>query len=426
MKPKIGIQILFLLISLILIHAGEKQSNLPISREAVIIEYTSPSEVVIRATGYGISNRRFWVKSKELDLKANIDARRAALWYLIFGGTDPILKTKKEIENFKKIQNSFFSSDNIKQFIVWESETYNQRIKFDNGKKLKIVKTLKVNVKLLKDFLASNGIIESEKSIMEKAGLPQIMVVPEAKDTTTAIELLKKDPLLKKGAEAIEQSLTARGFEVIVPEQISSINNILLTRLSMVGESPDPAYLFALSIGSDVYITFNMTSSARYIGSTMVKKYAITCRAFETTTARLLGTEIGYSKERPARDAALIEEAVNNAIGKVLDRIIEYWKMDLKKGTQYRIIISCNDEPAKENSEEIFYIIRSLLKKMGNLKENSISDNIYDSMLWINSEAFAGAFDIYMHLKKKLATRGLTLDKVFLNRKLLVLKVGEN
>lgn len=417
-------QILFLLVSLV--YAGERQSNLPISREAVIIEYTSPFEVMIRATGYGISHRRFWVKSKELDVKANIDARKAALWYLLFGGTDPILKTEKEIENFKKIQSSFFSPDNIKRFIVWESGTYNQRVKLDNGRKLKIVKTFKVNVRLLKDFLISNGIIESEKGVMEKMGLPQIMVVPEMKDSMTAVDLLEKDSLLKKGAEAIEQSLTARGFEVVAPEQVNSINNILLIRLSMAGKSPDPAYLFALSIGSDVYITFNITSSSRYIGSTAVKKYVVTCRAFETTTARLLGTEIGYSEERPARDAALIEEAVNNAIGKVLDRIIEYWERDTERGVQYRIIISGNGRNFEKNTEVIFYLVRSILRKIGKVKENAISDNVYDSMIWVDSATFPGAFDIYMYLKKELGTRGFSLDKMFLNRKLLVLKIGES
>ena len=68
-------------------------------------------------------------------------------------------------------------------------------------------------------------------------------------------------------------------------------------------------------------------------------KYSITIRVFETTTGRLLGSETGYSKSRKSEKMLNIEEAINDAIDKVITKVINYWNSDLKNGIQYKTII---------------------------------------------------------------------------------------
>ena len=86
-------------------------SNLPRSHEAVLLEVTSPAEVMVRATGIGVyppgtPERQ---RNRILDRSANIDAERAALWLLLYGGSDPILQTREEKERFQGIAEQFFS-----------------------------------------------------------------------------------------------------------------------------------------------------------------------------------------------------------------------------------------------------------------------------------------------------------------------------
>jgi len=53
----------------------------------------------------------------------------------------------------------------------------------------------------------------------------------------------------------------------------------------------------------------------RYVGSTEYRKAVVAARAYETTTARLLGTETGYSGEYAVPEEAVVEEAIKGAIG---------------------------------------------------------------------------------------------------------------
>ena len=63
-------------------------------------------------------------------------------------------------------------------------------------------------------------------------------------------------------------------------------------------------------------------------------------RAFETTTARLLGAETGYSDESAAPATALVEAAMTNALDNVMSRINSYWQDDIKNGLQYKVIVT--------------------------------------------------------------------------------------
>ena len=59
--------------------AGKKKpkSNLPISKEATLIESTNPAEVMVLATGIGEG------KKKQLTDNAISDARRAAMYFIL-------------------------------------------------------------------------------------------------------------------------------------------------------------------------------------------------------------------------------------------------------------------------------------------------------------------------------------------------------
>ncbi|MDP8218471.1 MAG: DUF6175 family protein [Candidatus Theseobacter exili] len=401
------------------------QANLPRSHEAVLIEVTSPSEVIIRATGYGIDKKHRKPRSKVLDKSANTDAMKAAVWFVLLGGSDPLIQTDEEKAAFEKIQEEFFTKSNIRNFIAWEAEYYDKRLKIEGGKKLKIEKTYKINKALITESLVDKGVLSEESTIAGLAGLPSIMVIPEAKGEMVPIELLKTDPNLKKGAEVIESYLTARRYEVIVPEQQQVIQELTSTQYALEGAEEDYSYLLALSIGSDVYISYNVSIESRMLGSTKVKKGVVACRAYETTTGRLLGTETGYSHERTAPDAVLIEEAMNDAIDKVLSRIMNYWKKDLGQGVQYKMIVTVSDVFDTDDAENIIFSVSDFVKEVSKTyKENVVADYTYDVQLWCNPEQYKSSTDIYRYLKKNYKGNG-EIKKVSISRKLILLNIVE-
>ncbi len=400
-------------------------SNLPRACQATLLESTSPTAVMVRATGIGIGKKGHKPKAAELDKSANLDARKTAVWFVLLGGTDPLLQTAEEKQAFEKIQENFYREDNIRKFIAWEADYYDKRIKIDNGTGLKIEKTFKINKSLLQETLMQQSVLVKSTAIVETLGLPTIMVIPEAPKEIAPLELLRTDPNIKKGAEVIESYLTARKYTAVVPEQQQVLQELISTQYALSSTEEDYGYLLALSIGSDVYITYNITIESRNVGSSTVKKGIVGCRAFETTTGRLLGTETGYSPERAAPDAVLIEEAMNDAADKVLSRISAYWKADTQQGIQYKLIVSVSNAYDTDEAEEIIFQLNDILKGMSNvLKENAVSDYSYDVLMWVGSNRYASASDIYRAIKSLYKGNG-SVKRTSISRKLILLTIAE-
>ncbi len=409
----------------ILITSIISATNLPRSRIATQLESTSPSEVMIRATGFGIDKKHWKPKAKTLDKSANNDAKKTAVWFVLFGGSDPLLQTDNEKQAFEKIQEDFFKMDNVRQYISWEADYYDKRLKVDGGKMLKVEKTFKINKSLLEAELVKRSIITKSASISESVGMPTIMVIPETTGDIAPLELLKTDPDIKKSAEVIESYLTAKKYTVIVPEQQQVLQELTATQYALGGAAEDYSYLLALSIGSDVYISYNISVESRNIGSSLVKKAIVGCRAYETTTGRLLGTETGYSHERVAPNPVLIEEAMNDAINNVLSRITNYWKSDIKQGIQYKIIVSVGSSFDADQAEEIIFSLSDVFKDIAStLKENTIADYTYDVLLWVKPEQYSTATDIYRAIKRSYRGSGM-VKRISISRKLILLSIEE-
>jgi hypothetical protein len=420
---KLTIYFTLSLLTFITATIPKEKSNLPRSREATLLESSSPSEVMVRATGYGIDEKHRRPKAEVLDKSANIDAMKTAVWFVLYGGSDPLLQTEDEKNAFKETEEEFFTEGNVKKFIAWEADYYDKRLKIENGKKLKIEKTFRINKSLLQEELIKKGVLPQIADIAGVIGLPTIMVIPESKDDRPPLELLTTDMNLKKAAEVIESYLTARKYQVIVPEQQQILQELIATQYSLAGSEDDYSYLLALSIGCDIYITYNIIIDMRKVGSSTVKKATVGCRAYETTTARLLGTETGYSHERLSPDAVLIEEAMNDAIDKVLSRITNYWKQDIEKGIQYKLIFNISNEYELEEAEEIIFEVADLVKEMAkSFKENTLANYTYDVIIWCDHSKFRSSTDIYKYIKDNYKGNG-EIKRVSISRKLILLSI---
>ena len=77
----------------------------PVSKEAKLIERVNSSESLIEATGKFISKEKKEKKAKkDVDAngmsKATKDAKKAAVYFILFGGTDPMINTTQERQAF--------------------------------------------------------------------------------------------------------------------------------------------------------------------------------------------------------------------------------------------------------------------------------------------------------------------------------------
>jgi hypothetical protein len=383
------------------------QNNLPNSKEATFVEVYSPTEVTVRAKGI----------AKDVENAEN-DAKKSAVYFILYNYQDKILQSDAEIEAFKGIENEFFKIENINEFISFMGNDILSRVKTSSG--VKIEKLIRINTGKLTKYLQDQGILVSKSKLQEVAGNPFIMVIPEVKKGENPIDKLQQDPLVKKGAEVIEAFLTTNKYEVQVPEQMDVINDYVQSQSDLKNVEDDISYKLALSIGADVYITYNVNIDYNNLG----KQAAVAARAYETTTGRLLGTETGYSPRRPGViDAAVVEEAMTDAAGKVLQRISAYWKDDISNGKQFKVVLKISaalDEDAKEDLDDD--IIKVIKEAGSKYKALASGDNTKDFIIW--SKKFNDGNELYTFLRNKFKeVNNVKPSKINVNRKLVIIEL---
>jgi hypothetical protein len=385
-------------------------SNLPIAKEGTIIDYTNPAEILVEAAGIGPNTDA-----------AILDARRSAIYVVLLGGSDPLLQTQEERSKFELIQEDFYSQANIANFIPWESREIESRLTIEGGK-VKVTKHFKVNKRMMSEELERRGIIKPPPP------LPTIMVIPEVPKGQDPVDAMSEDVTLKHAAQVIESYLTNRRYNVQVPEQKVTIDGLVEAQQAFKGMEDDYSYQLALSIGSDVYITFTLDMQTRNVGGSTVRKAIVGVRAYETTTARLLGTETGYSEELPAADLVVIEEAVHGAIDKVLSRINAYWKQDLEQGVQYKLVVSIQGDFDSDEREDIAFAIDRVIKQNCKFaKLNIKTEKTLDYLVWVDPEQITDSTDLYGALRRDfpMEFQQGQLRSINITGKLILLRVTE-
>ncbi len=401
------------------VMAKKKKSNLPMSNQASFVESYSSAEVTIKATGLGDKNGWFRDDNKN----ATLDINKAAVNFVLYNGTDPLLNTLDAKSKFKEVAEEFFDGINVNQYISWTADKVikNVKTRLPNGKKgRKITKMVRVNKKALTEYLVNKGIIMSREDLAASQGMPFIMVIPETPKGQTPLEVFDSNPYAKHSAAVIESYLTARQYDVVVPRASEQLNSMVQMQGELKGAEEDMSYQLALSLGSDVYIVFSGQVTPASHGS----KASVSVKAYETTTGRLLGTETGYSKTRPGPGEPLIEEAISDAIDKVLARVTNYWTADLKKGLQYKLIFKVLGEFDEDELEDIQDDISDLIDEQFDLnKENIVTDKTMDYLVWAKKDDYKKASKIYRMFKKKV--KSARIRKVNINRKLIILSINE-
>ncbi len=404
-------------------------SQLPVSKQATLVETISSAEVLIEATGiYKGKGKKDRHKKKDVDKNgmpgAAIDAKKSAVYFILFGGTDPLLRSVQEQQTFGSHEAFFFNPDNVSNYVSYEDTKVIKKVKIDGGTGLKLVKRFKLNKDLLTKDLEARNIIASRADLAETIGHPFIMVLPSVKKGKSPVDAMRTNPAYKHAAAVVESYLTARQYDVIVPSQQESLESLNAATMDLGDREEDYVYQLALSVGSDVYIEFSGVEEDAGYGT---KKYALTVRAYETTTARLLGNETGYSRGRKGELMVSVEEAMNDAIDKVLARVTEYWKKDVDKGIQYKLIFNLSTDFDEDQIEEIQFTLMDAIEDMSkSSKENIVTAQTIDYLIWCDPEKYDKSSKVYRYLKKYFTqeeTEG-TIRKLNVNRKMVLLKVN--
>lgn len=381
----------------------------PVGNEASFAESFSPVEVTIKATGLGA----------EPEL-AEADIPLVALQFVMFKWSDKLVNTDDENRRAQSVLDEIYG--NPKKFVTWTADrvTSTRRLPDD---RYEVTRMVRINKGELSEFLVKKGVISSRQDLAKGAGNPMIMVIPDAPKGSSPLDVFGSNPLAQQCAGAIESYLTQRQYEVVSPRGQENLGSQVQMIGSIKSPDEDQTYQIALATGADVYVVFAGEVASVPGG----RKASLVVKAYETSTARLLGTETGYSQTRPnATDGVLVEEATNDAIDKVLQRVNNYWKTDADRGIQYKLVIRYNGNFGPERKQDLSDALEELVEKeFSEHKVNISTDKTEDYIVWAPKESVAGTGAISRIFRKKLELPGVKVREILKNRKLLILELVE-
>ncbi len=367
------------------------KSHLPLSKQATFVESTSTVEVTIRATGKGCD-----VES------AMEDAKKAALWYILFAGDRPILKTSAEREKFKDVERLIFSR--VDDYVRWESDIKDKRIK---GVYTLVTILVKLDKGLLEEDLKRRNVIKGTEDILEEVGYPTIYVA-------------YTDNKGKVAATTIQEYLQDRGFEVFVKSGSEKVDKIIKEISSLEGMA-DPHFALALQTGSDILIKVDVVTASRRVSGVRVDKASVTVQAYQSTTGKLLASSTGYSPERKVTDiSSVIQEAAQDAADKITFQIKKEWTKVIRRGRPFKIIIMAEGN-ANVIDENVYEALKELSK--GRIRRTASGKNIFTYLVYVKD--INNAFELYRLLKDRYGGFG-RLEKVMDTGYILILKAEGN
>jgi hypothetical protein len=294
-----------------------KPSDPPTSRQGTLVESYSANEVMIRAVGMGVNVE-----------EARMDARKAAIWYALFGGTTGLLSTAEQKQAF--LAHEAETYQNAMKYIALEGKVVSSQME---EKTQRIERLFRVNLEQLRADLTAKGVLTSTAELANNLANPTISVIA-------------KNPQ-GQGRHAIgvfSEYLQDQGFNVVVMDATQKINDIVKQAATLSGQL-DPTYLLALQTGSDIYITLDTDLTSQKIANNTVSQATVTATAYYTSTGQQIGASTGYSPERAnVSPAGATAEAANDTANKVLEQIRRSWQKETTKGRAFKVVITSAPE----------------------------------------------------------------------------------
>jgi len=201
---------------------------------------------------------------------------------------------------------------------------------------------IKVYSKMLHKDLVAMNIVASDEEVMTAAGQkPSLMVVPFPASRGSKFRGLMEGLL--------SSYLTNRQWEVVSPSGVKDLNSLVNAIGEATGAEEDEVSSIAKAVGADIYILFEaMKNKGEGMGGDEIA-YSVRIEARETTTGRMLASEMNTAPARAewraGNEARAFEEALRDAMAPVMQTITDYWRKDMAKGRYYQVVF--NNAPKK-------------------------------------------------------------------------------
>lgn len=261
---------------------------------------------------------------------------------------------------------------------------------------------------------------EPAKQAIDNSTLPSILVTPAPNGKgISELQVVQNNPMAKAMMDAVNEYLTRKKYDVKSLEGAVELDNVVQMQNDIAETDEDLSYLASLALGADVYIKFS--------GSVNHNAISVDLNAYESSTARLLGSESTMDDDCGGNDQATISDCLHKAARRAMPRLEKkiqaYWEKDREQGVQYKLIINIKGDFDEEEVEDLHDDIVSLLKsnfKRVNL--NVMTAKTIDATIYADAEKFPDSQEIYGFVRNSLKGKN-EAKKVNITRKLILMDI---
>jgi hypothetical protein len=189
-----------------------------------------------------------------------------------------------------------------------------------------------IQKKALMDDMVALGILQAKEQMLDAVGRPTLAVFPSKANKGKKSRKIMED--------LVNSYLTKAKWEVLDAQGVQDLDKLVDAIGEVSGAEEDEAAQLAMAVGADVYIVFEANKKKK--GAAVAFEVGI--NAFETTTGRRLAAETALSAERAnwtaTGESKAMMEGLNDAMGRVMPQISDYWKEDAPKGKKFYVVFN--------------------------------------------------------------------------------------
>lgn len=260
----------------------------------------------------------------------------------------------------------------------------------------------------------------SNSSFSSDVSTPVLMVLPAISgNSSSAISVVSNNPFAKTTMESANEYLTEKGYEVLSLEGNEELNQLIEIQSDISEGEEDMSYLASLALGADIYIKFS--------GAIREDMVSVELSAYETSTARLLGSKTGMVKNHTRNEENhryLIQTAVKKALSGLEGTILSNWEKDRKQGVPYKVIMRIGERFSEQSLENLQDNSISILRsKFSSIKVNRLTDKTMDFVLYANPAEYPDAYAVYANIRESLSNLAIA-SKNNITSKLIIMDLN--
>ena len=266
---------------------------------------------------------------------------------------------------------------------------------------------------------AEKTALDNAREVLQDYTQPVIMVSPamSAKGETPEIAT---DNYSHAVTEAIHSYLTKKNYEVKSVEGQETLNEILQMQNDIANTEDDLSYLAGIALDADIYIKFKQDVTNEEV--------SVEISAYETSTSRLLGSQSSTVRNNGHTSkinlASNLGAAVRKAMPGLETKILSYWKNDLTKGTQYKVVANIKGEYSDSQTEDLHdAIMKGLKSNFSSVKMNVMTAKTLDFVIYASPIKYKDSQEVYSKLRQIFKPIAET-KKINITRKLILMELN--